>query len=254
MRRLPHILLAISILFQFPDCMTQQMAMVSNTLVRVENEVVYISYDILNHGRGEAYEVWVEISDSKGQALAIEALEGDIGSHIKGGKNKEIIWHPGKDSVFLDEDIGIQVLANIIERPEGSGRGKIIAQSIVFPGLGLSRIDGKPHWIMGVAGYSCIAGSIVFDRMALSSYQEYGSSETVDDAARLLSSAETQTTISNALAFSAIAIWISDLTWTLIATSRPADAQSMSYHRKWRLGSGYDIHTQAPMLSFQYRF
>ncbi len=49
----------------------------------------------------------------------------------------------------------------------------IAIQSLVIPGLGLSRTTGNPHWLKGVVGYSCIGGSILFNKMAISTYDDF---------------------------------------------------------------------------------
>lgn len=259
------LMLPLLILFNVQFCNAQQKANVSNTKVSIDNDFVLIRYDIVNYDQSSEFEVWIRISNSKGDSLHAATLQGDIGFHIKGGRNKEIIWHPAEDSIFLNEDIGIQVLANLKIKPGPQSETKpseniseynrtgIILQSLAFPGLGLSKMNGGPHWIRGIAGYACIAGSVVFNQKANQTYANYGGADTGTEASELLSKAESQTTISNVFAFSAIAIWITDLTWTLIGTSGMNKSKSTS-DSGWSIGSEYDYLSQTPMVSIKYGF
>ena len=91
-------------------------------------------------------------------------------------------------------------------------RTGIILQSLALPGLGLSRMTGKPHWLRGVAGYGCIAGSIILNRQAISTYDDIDDLEDYDDKNELFQKSLNRDNISEVLAYAAIGIWV-DIGW-----------------------------------------
>ncbi len=141
------------------------------------------SYDIRNFDNNDRFNVWIEITDSKGNPIRARSLSGDIGDEVKGGSRKEITWDPDADGVELDVGIFVQVFAEIVKLPlemEETVESKVqeksvnttslVLQSLAFPGLGLTRATGgKPHWLRGVAGYGCIITSVTLNRMSISS-------------------------------------------------------------------------------------
>jgi len=133
-------------------------------------------------------------------------------------------------------------------------RTSIILQSVAFPGLGLTRISGKPHWIKGTVGYGCIAGSIVLNNMAIKTYDEFLSVPSSDDAAQLLSKSARQDNISEALAYTAIGIWIADLIWTFVGSSELEKNIPLTERSGLSIGTGIDPVSRAPLLGITYQF
>ncbi|MCK5136169.1 MAG: hypothetical protein KAR19_10325 [Bacteroidales bacterium] len=240
------------------SCIAQSEAIIANTNIQLKGNHVHITYDILNINKAARFEVWVEITEADGNNLEVNALKGDIGEDIVAGNNKVIIWDPEADSIFLNAPIDIQVFANmILPLPASSkefNRVGIILQSVAFPGLGLSRVTGKPHWIKGVVGYGCIGGAIVLNKMAVASYEDYGIAESAEDANSLLSTTIRQNNISKGLAFSAIAIWVTDLTWTFIGTSDLRKEKLYSDQKGVSVGTDYDVISNTPLFSLKYTF
>lgn len=223
----------------------QQEASISNTRIEAVGERVHISFDIVGSS-SMTFEVWVEVSDSRGNVIAAKTLNGDIGLQIKGGSNKLVTWDPATDGVFLDDDIYIQVKANFNVMPvrKEFTRGGLILQSLLVPGLGLSRYKGKPHWIKGVAAYGCLGGSLAFNQLAGESYRRYSESSDVGEASDLIETARMQEGVSKGLAYAAAAIWVTDLVWTVMGTS---DLNA-------GLGAGFDPMLGMPVLRFTYSF
>lgn len=252
--------------FTYTYCQDQDRAVILKTSAEVRDNLVYINYDIDKGATHDRFQIWVEITDSEGKALNASAFSGDYGRGIATGYNKEIVWDPQADEIFIDADINIRVygdlIPSIVEKTtsvnnstsRSYSRAGIILQSTAFPGLGLSRYKGNPHWLKGVAGYGCIASSIVFNKMASTTYTEYETAETTGEANTLLSTAHKQNNISYALGFTAIAIWITDLTWTVIASSDlSADINNMKY-RKIDIGTKLDSFARIPLLTLSYSF
>lgn len=239
---------------------------------------VQISYDLLNSTKKDTYTIRIEVTDSEGKTINARSLSGDIGEEIIGGRNKIILWDIEADSIFLDDEIFVQVYALAAPAPvaeelpaeeppaeeppmmTGStsreyNRTAIILQSVAFPGLGLSRINpGQPHWIRGVAGYGCIAGSIYFNSKAVSSYQAYENSDNLDEVDDLFNQAVKQDNISEALAFIAIGIWVTDLVWTIAGTSGLKNDQLAGDSKGFSIGTNVEPVSSVPLIAFRYRF
>jgi hypothetical protein len=128
-------------------------------------------------------------------------------------------------------------------------------QSLVFPGLGLSRINpGQPHWIKGIAAYACVGGSIYLNRKAISNYEAYLDPENAENLDDFYNTSVKQDNASEILGFAAIGIWAADLIWTMVGT-KSLDTLSHSMKQKGiYLDTGFDAVSNAPLLAFRYVF
>ena len=240
----------------------------SKPSLEIRNERLVISYDILKSDPADRFRVWIEITDSENNPIEARTLTGHIGTDISGGRNKEIIWDYNADGISIDDEISVVVLAERLTRPvqeeaveppieppvKQVSTGVAVLQSAAFPGWGLSRIHkGKPHWIKGVAAYGCLAGSIILNQKAHTSYDQYLESFDVDESDALYNDAVQQDKLSKVLAYAAIGIWVADLVWVVIDASGkdyPRQAQSKPY----QIRPDYNPKMNAPMLAFTYHF
>lgn len=236
---------------------------VSDPELELKDQVVYIQYDILNSSQANLFEVDIEITDADGKKIRARALEGDIGKDIKGGRNKLITWDLEKDQFFINSEVFVKINAKLTNPPENESsvdnnalaiepakaktktRSGLVLQSIVFPGLGLSRYTGDPHWIKGAAGYGFIAGSVIFNLQARNTYRSIEEFPEFTDKQDLLDQSIRQDNISTILGIAAIGIWLTDIVWTVRGTS------SLPW---FSAGSSIDPLTHAPLLSLRYRF
>ena len=108
----------VGFLFIGYNGMAQTEANIANTSVQLKGDKVQIKYDILNTDKAAWFIVSVAISDSDGNRLDVNALDGDIGEVLKAGKNKVIVWDPVADSIFLNATIDIQVYAEMVLPPQ----------------------------------------------------------------------------------------------------------------------------------------
>lgn len=266
-------LLVILLALTGPLCYSQSSLKVSEPRLEMVGTKIQITYDILNSIPNEKYEISIDIKDEAGNIIDAKALEGDIGENVIGGINKQIIWDVEADNVMIDAYILVKVKAWAIappapvivddivkEEPPATGNTKtynrtgIILQSGAFPGLGLSRVTGKPHWIRGVAGYGCISASIVLNRQAIITHNSIDDLDNFDDIINANEKSVQQDNISEVFAYAAIGIWVSDLIWTIVGTrdlNKPtfsADVSGFSF------SSAIDPLSNAPMVSVKYRF
>jgi predicted protein tyrosine phosphatase len=136
--------------------------------------------------------------------------------------------------------------------------GSNLLLSTVCPGWGLTRLsNGKPYWLLGVAGYGCIAASYYLNRQAYSNYQKYKSSADAyktKDMDAYFNTGKSQYTASNVLALSAITLWIADLGITWIKASKMKRSVAGAKSASFSVGSSYDYGTNTPRISIYYTF
>jgi hypothetical protein len=234
-----------------------------NPIIEYKNDRIEICYDIPNSSLNDSYYVRLEVTNAAGEQLAVSALEGDVGINVAGGKNKIIIWNPAADGIIIDEDIFIQLFADKFTTPTRSAkagqmkdfnRAAIVMQSLAVPGLGLSRVTGKPHWIRGVAGYACIGGSVAFSLKSKETYRAYEGAESAGEAEDLFDQSLQQDQISEILAYSAIGIWVIDFIWTMVGTSGSTRSLQSGPMNNISVGTAYNHISGTPMLAIKYQF
>lgn len=170
-----------------------------------------ISYDIVNSSASDKFFVWVEIEKKNGQKVEARTLAGDIGEKINSGSDKSIFWIPSKDSIFLNEEILVEVMAEKYAR--NFNKGSVILSSALMPGLGQSKVKGKPYWLMGVASYGAIAGGIIMRGSANKEYDRYLKDENPVTRNKSFDKAQKGINTSAALIVSGAAMWAANLIW-----------------------------------------
>ncbi|MCP4310822.1 MAG: hypothetical protein GY790_06130 [Bacteroidetes bacterium] len=244
----------------------QDTADISTPSLQLIGDKVSIRYDINSHSNNNQYNIWIKVYDSNGNSLNARSLTGDIGHKVDGGKGKEIIWDPKADNIALDEGISVEVFAELEESIPVTKTDKstsnhaqvktasIMVQSLLFPGIGLSRVTGKPHWIKGVVGYGCIGGSIVLNRMAHSTYtNEYLSASDITDRELRYEKSISQDNLSKTLAYSAIGVWIIDIAWNVLGVAK-LNNKSSSAQNSITVEPYYEFELKAPMVALRYTF
>lgn len=246
-------------------CRAQSNTEVSSPELALVNNRIEIRYDIINSKSSEEFRIRLEITDSKGNLIPARTFSGDIGGNISGGAGKIIIWDFEADSIFLDEDIFAQIFALQEVQAEGEeiipqdkksfSRTSLIIQSLAFPGLGLTRINpGKPHWIKGVAAYSCLGGAIYLNQQAIKNYDAYLNSDNSEQRDDYYDISNQQDLASEILGITAIGIWVADLIWTVVGTKSLSKSEYSFKQKGFHISTGFDSLSSAPLLSFQYKF
>lgn len=303
---------------------------VTKPRLEVSDENLVISYDILNTKSSDFFIVWIEVTDARGNKINAISVAGDVGNDVKGGKNKRITWSFGNDSIFIDEDLFVQVNAEKIAvkeetaetktteesevkdngetqgatktqnvdlnkklsdnkelnnkkaienketsenktkteleaekrtpvKEEGStkeiSKGKMVLTSAVLPGWGQAKANnGKPFWLIGTAGYGCIAGSVIMNRSASSAYDDYKSSMDLDESNTLFDKATRRNSLSKVLGYSAIGIWAADLIWVMVTPVKKKESANMNEGRKFKINPGFDPGSNAGVVTLTYYF
>jgi len=314
------------ILFPAHLILAQSEVEVTKPYLSLKDNGIQIEYQLLNSSESDKFTIRIEVTDANGRFINANTLSGDVGENIPGGRNKVIFWDIEADSIYLNEEIFVQVYAvaeapplvevlpevvevlpqaeeetaqnvidsaqnveettqnvidsaqnmelmpkdedveldpplteekKVMERPSAKSfnRTGIIIQSMLLPGLGLSRVNsGQPHWIKGVVGYGCIAGTLYFNRKAVTSETSYLGSNDSDERDILFADAVRQDNISEALAYTAIGIWVADLVWTILGTTDLNMDQSSANYKGFSIGTTVEPVSSVPLLALRYKF
>jgi hypothetical protein len=279
MGRLFAPLIILSCFFAGIDSFAQIPFRVSDPELRLEGNLLVISYDILNSSIEDTFLIRIDITDEKGNPIPAKALSGDVGAPVAGGKGKQIAWDLEVDEIYMSARIYFEITARLVV-PEtdatvsgksttpGYSRGGIMLQSAVFPGLGLTRVTGNPHWLKGLAAYGSVAGSLILRQQARKNFELIDTEGDYGENQDLFDRSVRQDAASEVLAYTAAAIWAADLIWTVFAT---ADG-TLAHQRKtngrytggwiaggwnagaWSTGGRIDPLSLAPMLTIRYTF
>jgi hypothetical protein len=273
-------LLWISTFLCAPAVSGQKVA-VSDPKLELRGNTIHITYDILNSTPSEEFTVELLVKDADGKQIHASALSGDIGDLVTGGSDKHIDWDLDVDRIEMNANIYVNIYLKAVEglepivresvtekieeedpsgfsqvKDQGNGkqynRTTLILQSAAFPGLGLSRYKGGVHWIKGVAAYGCIGGSVIMNRKAINTFAGINDLTDFDEKDALYQQSLIQDNFSEALVYTAIAIWITDLVWTFTGTS---DLKHTSLNQKGiRINPTIDPVSNAPLIAFTYNF
>jgi len=234
------------------DLFAQKIKAITTSIEDVNNKLV-VKYGLIKSKDKQRFKVALIIRGASGQIITTNALSGDIGDNIAGGPNKQIVWDYNTDKIVLDEEIKIEVVASLI-KPD-VGLGKALALSTLWPGWGLSKLDKKPYWLLGIAGYGCLGVSYVMNKNANSNYQYYLDNTQDELSEGFLSKSQSQNQLSKTMAYSAIGIWGINLVWTAIKAKKTnQSAISMLNKQKLFICTGFDPYTKTQGFTLRYRF
>ena len=244
------ILLISVFLFPEPHATGQSSAEIRNIAFSARNDTLVVTYDILNANRKELFDVSMVIKTASGKLIRPRAVSGDAGQQISGGKGKTIYWDLNRDQIFLNENIEVEIEAVAMGIPEKYvSKGKAILLSAVVPGLGISKLKkGGAYWLMAVAFYGCAAGSAVFYYLADDNFRKYLASTDIDERNTLHNRVETQNTVSDVLMYTAGAVWIGNMIWTLAQPNKTKKVKGFSF------GGSIDPVLGKPVFALKYSF
>lgn len=243
-------------------CNAQESVQIPAPKLELKDNVVYITYNILNSHPSESFIIDVEIRDSNGKLINARSFDGDVGRSVSGGLNKRIYWNLDGDQIAINGEIFVTIYAEKTTRAhEENGsqpsaqeftRASLLLRSVALPGWGLTKAKGGPHWIKGVVAYGCLGGSIAMNRSAISTYDDFLNAENSEEADVLYAKASSHDQTSEILGYAAIGIWVIDLVWTFVGTSSKGDG--MASLQGVSVGGGFDKTSGVPQLQLSYRF
>lgn len=272
MKTYDHFLFAIrllaAVIFTIPatsQIMAQKKPSITNIDFEIQGDQMVITYDIINASPGQTFTVELTILTGSGKTIPAKTLGGDVFRNVKGGNNKRIFWDLKKDNVVIDDAIQVQLVA-IPEDVSPAGQqiprsekpsfstGNVMLRSVLWPGLGNQKINGGgAWWLLGVAGYTSLAGSWLLNLGASSAYDDYLNATTSTDRDSYFKTARLSYNLSKALGYTAVGIWLTDFTITAIRASagkKPAKVSQSGL----QLHSNFDATMQSPTLGIVYKF
>ena len=228
---------------------------IRTTNLQIVDKKLEINYEILNNRKFERFNVSVEITDSNGNPLNAKTLYGDIGKKQKGGKGKVIYWDFTKDRESFDEEVNVFVEAEKIINNNIVNLGNALLKSVVLPGWGLTTIEKKPYWLMGVAGYGSLSASIMLRASSNSNYDKYKSTNDPDLSTTYFNQSQNQESLSNAFIYTAIGTWLVSGIWTIIKTNNfNKSLMANNNTTNFNLCSTFDPVTKTSGLLLQINF
>lgn len=261
-KSLLHFLLFICFGLLSLNGFSQSKARIENIDFNLVGNNIVITYDIINHDPGEKFDIDIEIFTESGKKLDAKSLSGDVGKDIAGGRGKRVIWNFQNDNADLTEGIYVEVNATSLLAPEVEKKparrekslGGAFVKSVVFPGWGNSSISGGPYWLMGFAGYGCMAGSVMMNQQASQSYDDYLKASDAGKRDNLFSDAESKDQLSKLLFGVGAVVWVTDLTILLIKGNNPRTYSYNSNRTNPLVGYTIDPISKNPMISFRITF
>jgi hypothetical protein len=229
----------------------QSHAEIRNVDFTVRNDTLFVTYDLDKAAKQERFNISLKITTLSGKIITPYIPSGDVGEKISGGKAKQIVWDINKDNVVINEDIAVEVIATPQESAiKFVSRGKAVLLSALVPGLGLTKLNnGGPYWIMAIAVYGSAAGSYLFYSLADQNYSKYLDARTESERNSLHSTVQSQQTISNVLMYTAGAVWLGNMIWTLASPNKTKPG-----YKGITFGGSYDPLAKAPVFTFKYKF
>lgn len=217
--------------------------------LEIEGDRVLIFYDIVAKNESDKFYIWIDVKKSDGEKINATALSGDVGADIQAGNNKKIIWDLELDSVFLNEDIFVNI--NAEKYIKSFNKGSMVLKSAIFPGWGQTKIyQGKPWWLLGAAVYGTMAGGYLYHKKYHKSYESYKNEEDPLIRADLLEQSEKQLKISKSMIYSATAVWALNVVWVALIPDRYQPLQ----HMKLSIKSSQDLYNKGMLLSLKFDF
>ncbi|MBM3435435.1 MAG: hypothetical protein FJY07_04350 [Bacteroidetes bacterium] len=253
---------------------SQSAAKIENIRFDAEGSKLVIYYDITKYKEGETFEIWVKIMTASGKTIIPSSVIGDVNKGVSGGTGKRIVWDAEADNALIEEEFSVEVYGRSESRKDGTvpkdtqkETGKPVevkaeksgisvpgamAFSLLLPGLGNRIAKGQgAQWLLGIAGYACIAGSVVMNNAAYNSYEDYKIAQTAAERDDLYTQSQTQYNASRLFAGLAFGIWVGDLIWTGIQAGKfrkQSAKPAVSFHYF------YNPDLNIPMAGIRYRF
>jgi hypothetical protein len=201
-----------------PFLSSSQGFQISPPKLEFDGNQLMIFYDVVTNNQADQFYVWIEMEKKNGEPIRMKTLSGDVGD-IKAGKNKMITWVPNKDSVFLDEEVSVEVKAE--KYIKSFNKGSAMLMSTAIPGLGQTKISkGKPWWLTGVVVYGALGGGFIVYQNSIKTYDSYRIEEDPSKRVELRNQAQEQMNVSGVLIASGAALWVANIFWVAVTPNK----------------------------------
>lgn len=202
--------------------------LITPPVLTFDGKVLNISYDIISKNKSDQFYIWINIQKKNGEPVAARSFSGDVGEKVNAGTGKKVIWIPERDSVFLDEEINVEINAEKYSR--SFNKGSAVLLSAALPGLGQTKIgNGKPYWLTGVAAYSIIAGGLIAYSSSIKTYDRYKTQENPAEREDLYNKAQNQMTASRVLIISGAVVWAANIIWVALIPQKYKPLKNVNF-------------------------
>lgn len=268
MRNMKFSILMISFLFMmligFFEVKAQEFKIVTKSAEIIDNKVL-VKYDFIIFNKDQSFNVWIEIKDSSGKKLNIESVSGDTGTNIPGGKNKQIVWNFMDDKIIVDDEIGIEVKAelvfenkpDVVVKPKKTvSTVKALLFSAVVPGMGISMVkQKKPYILLSAIPYGAATMSFIYNNQSQKNWLIYLERDEVKTQSEYYQLYLDQKSMSKVFLYSAGATWTSNMILTfIIAQINKYSVAGSGFTDKIKLTAGINPVFKTTELVFSYNF
>lgn len=180
----------------------------------------------------------------------LKQLSGEYGEDLLAYPDRQVIWH------YLEEDPsfdGLDVQFKMQATIDPLWGGPVNAlYSVLVPGLGNTKVKDTRWWRWGLTTfttYALIGGSIALKNQSNQNYTRYQNGQTILEAQNLYSKANRQNTFATLMAFSAAAIWATDIILVVIRGRKNMQERrrllDLEKNRKIKYQPQLGIHNQS---------
>lgn len=220
-----RILFVLLLIFSFTIISAQTQVKISKPDLSYVNNTLTIKYDITGCRIGQFVDVSLIIMNSKGDTIRPGSVTGDIGTMVNCGAGKTISWNVIRDNVKIDDDIEVMLLgkenaptvSNASAYEKGNvARGKVLALSVVVPGLGQKMASDKPAYLAlsGVV-YGAAGASALFFVQKNKYYDDYLNASG-SEADEFFNKSEKSYNIGKYMMFGAAGAWVANMIWSAV--------------------------------------
>jgi hypothetical protein len=205
---------------------SQDLKITLSKLDTIGNQL-HIIFNIDSKNPSDKFRITVEITRQNGEIVRPKSIKGDLGENVISGNNKKITWDLEKDSIYLDEEISVELIGEKLsveptdeKLKKSYSKSSLILMSTALPGLGQTKMTGKPWWIGGVAAYGTLAGGFIFYKMSRDDYDLYLDAKTTTSRDEYFDKSTKESVISSVFFATAASIWVANIIWVAAMPDR----------------------------------
>ena len=225
------------------------------TNIEEEDQKLIVNYDIINYNKEDLFNVYVQIITNTGNIIKPKNVTGDTNKKLIGKKGYRIIWNLAADSIFINEDIEIQIDADVSVDVSYFKYSSLMLSSTLLPGMGLSKIEKKKSYLlMSVLGYCGIGASVYFYTQGYQSQTNY--EKELDPIKRNELKSLTKQNIQNAkiAGISTAGIWLLNYVWFTSKWKKRKKETASVFNRNLNFYANYHPGLKKTMFTLSYRF
>ncbi len=228
--------------------------LVITDLKEAEQKLI-VTYDILDYSKEDLFDVYVELTTSSGNVVRARSVDGDINKKVVGGQGYKIIWNLVEDSVLIDEDVDIQVNADVTVDLSYFKYPTLMLSSTLLPGAGLKKITRKrPYLLLSLLGYSGIGASIYFYTQGQKAYSDYENESDPVLRQEHYDLANRNNNNATVVGLSSAGIWLINYIWLTTKWNKLRKENASLLNNKLKVYGNYNPVLKKPMLTLLYQF